>query len=125
MKDGIHLDDISPVRLPAYKPGILDHDSLDDRREVYHLLSKLPPAARVAWLEWACKNATLGTSRIRPTVAAKTRQLAAQARWDTAADERLTLEIFFDLFQMSINFRVDFEALLKGLEAQVRRLGAV
>ena len=120
--NGILLDDVSPIRKPTYRPGILDHDNLDDRREVYHLLSKLPPLERVAWLDWCCRNATLPKTNIRPVVAAKTRELARQARWDTAADERLTLEVFFDLWQMSINYRVDFAALLTGLERCARRV---
>lgn len=122
MSQGIVLDDINPCVRPAYRPRILDHDNKDDRLEVYHLLSKLPPPKRLAWLDWACCRATLGTSQVRPVVQQKTRRLAAQARWDSAADARLTLEIFFDLWMLSINYRVDFEALLKGLERQVRRL---
>ena len=118
---GTRLDDISPIQKPAYKPGVIQHDNLDDRREVYHQLSKLPPQKRLAWLEWACRNATLGKSSVRPIVAAKTRQLAERARWDSAADVRLTMEIFFDLWQMTINYCVDMDLLLRGLERHARR----
>lgn len=118
---GIVLDDISPFKKTAYKPGILQYDTLDDRREVYHLLSKLPPAQRVGWLDWACRQATLGASGVRPIVQQKTRQLAHQARWDSAADRRLTLEVYFDLWMMSLNYRVDFDVLLRLLERSARR----
>lgn len=116
MKAGALLDDISPCT----KPGILIHDNLDDRREIYHLLARLPPKRRLGWLEWACRNATLGESKVRPVVAAKTRQLADQARWDSSANTRLTMEVFFDLWMLSVNYRMDFESLLRRLEAVVR-----
>lgn len=113
------LDDISPC---AGRPGHVVHDNLDDRREVIRLLRRLPPRQRLGWLEWACRNAVLGRSQIHPVVAERTRRLAEEARWDSAADERLTLEIYWDLWHLDVSFRVDFEALLKGLERAVRRL---
>lgn len=115
---GIVLDEITPC---VSKPGHVVHDNLDDRREVFYLLGKLSPLERVQWLEWACRHATLGRSTVRPVVARKTRELALRARWDTAAAERLTLVIWWDLWMLDVNFRVDFEALLRGLEAAVRR----
>lgn len=117
MSNGIILDDISPC---SRKPGHVVHDNLDDRREVYHLLARLPPQQRLAFLDWACHQATLGKSQIRPIVAAKTRRLAEQARWDSSADTRLTLEIFFDLWMLDVNYRVDFEATLNSLEQHAR-----
>lgn len=118
MSGGILLEGVSPC---TSKPGHVVHDNLDDRREIFYLLGKLSPSERLAWLEWACRHATLGHSQVRPAVARKTRELAARARWDSAADSRLTLEIYFDLFMLDVSFRVDFEALLKRLEAAVRR----
>ncbi len=115
---GHRLDDVSPC---VSRPGHVVHDNLDDRREVFRLLRRLPPRERVAWLDWACRQATLGRSAVRPFVNASTRRLAEQARHDTAADERLTLEIFFDLWHLDVSFRVDFEALLRGLEQATRR----
>jgi hypothetical protein len=116
---GVLLDDINPC---VRKPGHVLHDNLDDRREVFYLLGKLPPLERVGLLAWACRHATLGKSSVRPVVATKTRQLAERARWDSAADQRLTHEIFRDLWMLDVNFRVNFETLLRRLEQAVRRL---
>jgi len=30
---------------------------LDDRRELWKMLDRLPPAKRIAWLQWCCKQA--------------------------------------------------------------------
>lgn len=116
--NGILLDDISPCRS---KPGHVVHDNLDDRREIFCLLKRLPPTQRLSWLQWACRHAALGKSSVRPVVTSKTRRLAEQARWDNSADERLTLEIFWDLWHLDVSYRVDFETLLKRLEQAVRR----
>lgn len=115
---GVLLDGIDPF---THKPAHVVHDNLDDRREIFCLLAKLPPRKRVSWLEWACRNATLGRSSIQPVVSSKTRQLAEAARWDNSADERLSLEIFWDLWHLDVSFQVDFEQLLKHLERSVRR----
>lgn len=114
---GMYLDDISPVA----KPGYLLHDNLDDRREIFHLLNRLSPASRLGVLAHACREAVLPNSQVHPFVNSETRRLAEQARWDSAADERLTLTIFWDLWHLSVSFRLDFESLLKRLLRQVRR----
>lgn len=113
-----YLEEISPC---TSKPGHVVHDNLDDRKEVFYLLGKLPPSERIRWLEWACCRSVLPGSKVRPFVARRTRQLAEQARWDSAADARLTMEVYYDLWHLDVSFTVDFAQLLRQLEQQVRR----
>jgi hypothetical protein len=110
---------LEAINLCASKPGHVVHDNLDDRREIYCLLDKMPPALRLSWLDWACRRAVLGSSCVHPVVSQRTRALARQARWDSAADRRLTHEIFRDLWMLDVSFRVDFEQLLRRLERAV------
>lgn len=100
---------------------ILAVDDLDSRREVCTLLGKLSPAERIAWLRWCCKQATLNKrSSLHPKVQQKTLNLADQARKDDGADMRLTLDLYFDLWALSAQWRFSLEDAMRELERRVR-----
>jgi hypothetical protein len=88
------------------KPPCLVHDNLSDRREILELLKRLRPSQRVALLDWACSTATLPNSTTRPGVGRKTKGSA--------------LEIFFDLWMLSVSFDFDLDAALAKLVSMVR-----
>lgn len=113
---------LNPTRLETDMPGVL-HDNLDDRREIHHLLARLSPSRRVAFVDECCRGAVLPGSAIRPGVARKTRDLAEVARRDSSADSRLTLNLFMDLWYLHLHYRWDFDASLSRLVELVRLHG--
>lgn len=102
------------------KQRFLVYDTRDDRKEIFHLLKRLPPAKRIAFVSECCRKAVLGTSKISPRVAQKTRDLATQARWDSSADEKLTLDLFYDLWHLSVSYKFDLDAALTRLVEVVK-----
>ena len=106
------------------KPEIVQYDNRMDRTEIHRLLKRLPPAARVGLLRWACARAVLpGTTDLHPAVAASTYQLAARARWDSAADDRLSLDVYLSLWLLCVQYRFRLGPVLARLERLVRRAG--
>lgn len=106
----------------AAKPAYLTMDNLDDRTEVYRLLSRLSPARRLAWLRWCCARAVLPNSATHPGPARKMVELADLARRDSSADQRLTLDIFYDFWSLTgLNYELDPDVALTKLVAMVRR----
>ena len=99
----------------------LHYDTLDDRREIHTLLARLPPVRRIAWLRWACRSAALPNSDVQPKVAAKTLALAERARWDSSADDRLTLEAYMDVWYLSFAYAFDLDRALAKLVEMVRQ----
>lgn len=115
------------VKVQGERPLIV-HDNLDDRREIYSLVRRLPPRERVAFLQWCCDRAYLPRRRPgphpRPVVAAATLRLARAAHaGDTAADERLSVECYADIWRLAAQYEreVSFDAVLAELVRRVRR----
>jgi len=100
--------------MPGTKP-LRVYDSVDDRREIYYLLARLPPRRRVEWLSYVCKGAFIPNSRTRPHVSPKTWARAEQAERDDSLDEGLTTEVFFDFWTMVANYGLDVAAALEVL----------
>lgn len=90
------------------KPKYLQFDNLDDRREIFHLLERLPPWQRVAWLKWCCRHPSVAAGPVKPQVSA--------AR--TTGDSR---EIFFDLWALAAQYNLDVNAAVLRLVDMVRR----
>ncbi len=107
---------IPAARAQAKPAQILAFDSLDDRREIYTLLSRLPPRKRVRFLAWVCARAVLPNSLLRPQVDRETWELAELARVDDSADRRLTLEVNMNVWQVGQSFAVDFPEVIRALE---------
>lgn len=99
---------------------VIQHDTLDDRREVYRQLKALPPARRLGFLRWCAARARLPRTNAAAHVSRATHERARQARWDTAADEKLTIEIFFDLFTLACQYEFDLGGALRELERRAR-----
>ena len=99
----------------------LQYDSLDDRREIFRLLNRLPPLKRLAWMRFACSRARMPKGRTQPRPAAKTVALAEQARWDSSASEKLTLDLYFDVWHLGVSFELDFDLVMNRLVEMVRR----
>lgn len=108
----------APARL---KSGLAAFDTLDDRREMAALLERLPPAKRVAFVAWCCRQVTVPNSAIHPRVAARTHDLAALARWDDSAVERLRVDLWTDLWMLAAQYGLDMDAAAARLVAMVRR----
>jgi len=104
----------------APKSPLLIVDSLDTRKEVWNLLKRLSPKRRIDFLSWCCQRAKLKKGRSRPFVARRTRELAALARWDSGADERLHHEVWGDLWQLVQFCGVDPAAACEQLARMVR-----
>ena len=103
--------------------NLVRFDTTDDKTEIAALLRRLPPHRRLAFLDWCCAHASLKSNpRTHPVVTPATRRLAAFARWDTAADERLTVHVWTDVWNLaSGQYRFDLDAALLRLVDMVRR----
>lgn len=92
------------------KPPLLIVDNLDTRREVWQLLKRLSPAKRIEFLTWCCERARPKRGQGKPFVNQKTLDLAAKARWDSGADERLHHEVWGDLWTLVNSFGLSPDA---------------
>lgn len=92
-------------------------DTLDDRREIHTLLGKLSPRKRVAFLDWCCKRAK---GRCRPTPSWRMAPRISEAMKDDDADERLTLELYYDFWVLVHQYEVDALEAAKELERRCR-----
>ena len=106
------------------KPPILAIDTLDDRREVWHLLHRLPPARRVAFLADCCRRVPGNARGHRPTPSARMAPTVAAAARCDAADHRLTTLVYTDLLVLSSQWGLDLAAAAVRLEGWVRRPAA-
>ena len=104
----------------APKPKVLLYDNPDDRKEITYLLSKLSPARRLAFLRWACARSTMPNTPHHPIASPKTAEVAEKARWDSSADSRLTVEVYMDIFNLSMAYGLDLDEATKKLVEMVR-----
>jgi hypothetical protein len=102
------------------KAACLYLDTLDDRRELFALLHRLPPRRRVAYVEGLCRGLTIADG-LRRGVSARTHALAELARRDDSADRRLTLDLYMDCWHLCVQYGLDLPAAAQALEALVRR----
>lgn len=102
------------------KPAFLVMDTLDDRREVHHLLDLLSPTERLAFLDWCC-NQVKGKNKINPVPSLRRmgpRVQEAMRHEDYA--ERLTVEIFFDFWNLANTYGLDVVKATAELERRVK-----
>ncbi len=103
--------------------SVLSFDTLDDRREVWHLLHRLPPAGRVAFLAGRCRLAapTPAGAPPRPSYLRMRPRVRAAARGCDAADRGLTNEVYADLVLLDLQYAVPLGGTAAALEALTRR----
>lgn len=98
-------------------------DTLDDRREIWHLLHRISPRDRFRVLGILCKSAKLPGSNQSPLPSwfrMQGRVLAAQ-RGDEKQDLALTNEIYTDIWMMVAQYGLSAKFAAETLEAFVRR----
>lgn len=99
-------------------------DTLDDRRELWHLLHRLPPVRRVAFLAWCCTQVS-GPGGTRPGPSSRNQPAVAAARLDDKADERLTNMMYGDLLMLGAQWGLDLAKAAVTLESWVKRPASV
>lgn len=91
-------------------------ETLDDRREIAHLLSRISPVRRVQFLRWCASLATLpGTSAGHPIVRGYVGKVADANRCERG-DDRLTTCVYLDLLSMANQYRFDIGKAVLVLE---------
>lgn len=117
------MEILESVPKPASDRQWIALDTKDDRREIYHLLDRLPPKKRLAFVRWCCRRAfhSHGYSPTKPGVLQKTIELAELARWDSSASDRLSYDLFFDIVNLNRQWFLDLDAALKRLVEMVRK----
>lgn len=93
---------------------VLD-DTLDSRREVWHLLHRMHPRRRFAYLNRCCEACKDGLGNgLFPLPSM--RQMVREAERCDRADDRLTNAVYADLVQLSANRGLDLLAVALELE---------
>lgn len=103
------------------KPAYLVHDNLDDRRQMHVLLCRLPPRLRLQFAEWCCRQSAHPGCTTRPGVARRTWRKLPAAEHDDSADRALSLELWFDLWALAMQYQMDLTGVLAALEHVVAR----
>lgn len=101
-------------------------DTLDDRRELWHLLHRLAPPDRFRFLSFCCLHAYLPNSRIHPTASwfRMSRRIVRAQRSGQRADEQdlaLTNEIYTDIWALVIQYGLSSRFIAPQLEVAIRR----
>lgn len=103
------------------KPSLLQIDTLDDRREIWHLLHRLRPDRRLAFLDWAC-SVVVAPGGVQPVPSRFRMAATIAAAWrDTDADERLTDMLYGDVLLLGSQWGIDLTSAALLLEQWVRR----
>ena len=110
---------------PALITDVRVLDTLDDRREIWHLLHRLPPRDRFRFLQFCCLHAYLPNSRIHPTASwfRMGRRIVRAQRSGQRADEQdlaLTNEIYIDLWALVIQYGLSARFFAPRLELAIR-----
>lgn len=113
---------ITTTKRPAGKPQFLAYDTLDDRREIHTLLSRLHPRVAVRWLETLCKRCVVHGARPGPSRGMLARVEEA-SRKGGEAHARLVNEIYGDVWMLASQHGLELEGAVRLLEAMVKRAG--
>ena len=97
------------------KPSYLSLESLDDRREIWHLLHRMPPAARLSYLYKCCEAVKDGLGNgLFPLPSMK--QMVRDAEHCERGNERLTNAVWTDALQLCANRGLCLAAVALDLE---------
>lgn len=100
---------------------LLAVDTLDDRREIWHLLHKLSPMDRVRWLGTVCRKIRERDGHGPHPSVWRMRETITQAYRSDPWNERLTNEIYGDLIMAASQYQLNLLELAVELESVVRR----
>lgn len=100
-------------------PTLLQLDTRDDRRELWHLFHRLSPTRRVAYLAWCCGR-VCGPGQTRPTVSHRMTDTVVMAYRSGEYDLRLTNEVYTDVLVLAGQWGLDLAAAAVELERRVR-----
>lgn len=91
------------------------YDTRDDRRELWHLLHRVPPLWRICWLECCCQRVVLqGTTRNHPVVSQRMQQITEEAYQEDRSDQALTNQVYYDFWILVHQWQLQpLEALLQ------------
>ncbi len=83
-------------------------DDKDSRREVWHMLHRLSPRRRLAFLKFCCSQVPQGEGKLPiPVVSAKMAQNLDRAYRNDSEDEKVTNEVYFDLLGLFQGWELD------------------
>lgn len=94
-------------------------DTLDDRREIYHLLHRLPPHRRVAFVTHCC--GMVSDKRGNRPVPMMFRGMVRDARRCDRGDERLTVACYHDLLALVYQWGLDLGKAAITLQVWMRQ----
>lgn len=98
-------------------------DDRDSRREIWHLIHRLPPRERIAFLRRCCGRVPLNNRGHLPVPAVRhLRSTVELAHRCDRADAVLTNEIYMDVLQLLNTWGLDAAATARDLEQLVKRL---
>lgn len=103
------------------KPTWHDIDTLDDRRELHHLLGKLSPRDRVLFLAECCRRVPQAKGRLPVPVVTHLQTTLDQAYRCDRADQRVTNEVMGDLLMLMNQWGLDAIATAILLTEWVRK----
>lgn len=96
------------------------YDTLDDRREIWHMLHRIKPMERVKFIEKCCLKVE-GPYKGVVFERDKVKDLIAESRYRSDSDVRLTDVIYLDLLMLVAQWRLNFDWVVQTLESVVRR----
>src|SRR5262245_42017131 len=102
------------------KPTAVLYDTKDDRREIWHLLHRLPPHRRLAWLHWCCRLVARSGQKSSPIPPPWMKDRAAAAVHDDRADLVFTNELYADAWHLAHQWRLDWDLAAGELVRRVR-----
>jgi hypothetical protein len=97
------------------KPTYFGVDSVDDRREIWHLLHRMPPVKRLRYLYRCCEAVRDGLGNGLFPLPSMNSMVDDAQRCDRG-DERLTNAVYVDLLQLAANRNLDLAAVAIDLE---------
>lgn len=113
------------MKVPSpQKPTYLTLDTLDDRRELWHLLHRLSPPRRLAYLTRCCEAVKDGLGNGLFPLPSMRRMVAEAMRCDRG-DDRLTNAVYSDILQLAANRGLCLLAVALDLEGQAKEQAPV
>ncbi|WP_020475751.1 hypothetical protein [Zavarzinella formosa] len=106
--------------IATIKPSFLVYDTLDDRREIHTLLSRLHPRMAVNWLEKLCLKAVVHGARPGPSRAMRERVEMA-IRKGGEHHRRLVNEIYMDVWMLCSQHGLNIDEAVRNLEELAKK----